>query len=83
MKEAKVAGYGPIAVDMKQGVKKAWCTCGLSHQQPLCDGSHRGTDFTPLIFEEEADAKVFLCTCKKTKNPPYCDGTHIKLKQVT
>lgn len=78
MKEAKVAGKGPIAVEIKQGEKKAWCSCGLSAKQPFCDGSHRGTDFKPLIFEEEADTKVYLCTCKKTKNPPYCDGSHTK-----
>ncbi|MDA3853615.1 MAG: CDGSH iron-sulfur domain-containing protein [Bacteroidales bacterium] len=74
MKEAK----GPIAVEIKKGEKKAWCSCGLSAKQPFCDGSHQKTDFKPLIFEEEADTKVYLCTCKKTKNPPYCDGSHSK-----
>lgn len=79
MKEAKVAGRTPIGVSLKHGEKKAWCSCGLSANQPFCDGSHSGTDFKPLIFEAEADRKVFLCTCKKTKNPPYCDGSHTKL----
>ena len=79
MKEAKVAGKASITVELKAGEKKAWCTCGLSVNQPFCDGKHRGTDFTPLIFEEKTDTKVNLCTCKKTKNPPYCDGSHNKL----
>jgi len=79
MKEPKIAGKASIPVEMKKGEKKAWCTCGLSTSQPFCDGSHRGTDFTPLIFELEEDATVNLCTCKRTKNPPYCDGSHNKL----
>lgn len=79
MKEAKVAGSCSIAVDVKKGEKKAWCSCGLSTSQPFCDGSHRGTDFKPLIFSEEKDTTVNLCTCKRTKNPPYCDGSHSKL----
>lgn len=78
MKKAKVAGKGPIAVEMKQGEKRAWCACGLSANQPFCDGSHRSTDFVPVIFEAEKDGKVFLCTCKQTKNPPFCDGSHAK-----
>lgn len=79
MKEAKVAGKSSITIDIKKGEKKAWCSCGLSANQPFCDGSHRGTDFSSLVFTVEEDSKVNLCTCKKTKNPPYCDGSHNKL----
>ena len=27
-----------------------WCSCGKSNNQPFCDGSHKGTDFTPVKF---------------------------------
>jgi len=79
MEKAKIAGHGPIPLVMKKGEKKAWCSCGRSKNQPLCDGSHVGSSFKPLIFEAEKDGKAFLCTCKQTKNPPYCDGSHTKL----
>ena len=29
--------------------KYAWCACGKSETQPFCDGSHKGTDFSPII----------------------------------
>ena len=79
MENPKIAGKGPIAVEVTKGQKKAWCSCGLSKKQPLCDASHVGTDFKPLIFEAEKDGNIYLCTCKQTKTPPYCDGAHTKL----
>ncbi len=79
MDKAKIAGHASIAVDLKKGEKKAWCTCGLSKKQPFCDGSHVNSEFKPLIFEVEKDGKYNLCTCKQTKNPPYCDGSHTKV----
>ena len=53
-----------------------WCACGKSKKQPLCDGSHSGTDFSPKAFTVTEQKTVALCGCKKTKNPPYCDGSH-------
>jgi len=26
-----------------------WCTCGMSKNQPFCDGSHAKTEFKPLL----------------------------------
>ncbi len=58
-----------------------WCTCGRSASQPFCDGSHEGTEFSPLQFEVEQEREVFLCQCKHTKTPPHCDGSHKALPQ--
>lgn len=55
-----------------------WCACGKSKTQPLCDGSHKGTEFEPLKFTISEKKTYSLCGCKKTKNPPYCDGSHNK-----
>ena len=55
------------------------CACGLSKNQPFCDGSHKGTSFTPMEFSVTDKKQVALCQCKQTKNPPYCDGTHKSL----
>jgi CDGSH-type Zn-finger protein len=30
----------PIPIDVKAGETYWWCRCGLSRQQPFCDGSH-------------------------------------------
>jgi len=76
MSKAIVANNQPIEVTLKKGQKIAWCTCGRSKDQPYCDGSHRGTDFRPLMFSPPADENAWLCQCKHTNNPPYCDGSH-------
>ncbi len=81
MEKGHVAGYAPIAVDVKAGEKYYWCSCGRSANQPFCDGSHKGTDFVPLEFVAEKDETKYFCACKQTNNPPFCDGAHTKLKQ--
>ncbi|MFS4447291.1 CDGSH iron-sulfur domain-containing protein [Maribacter sp. 2307UL18-2] len=69
--------FSPIAVDLEEGKKYAWCTCGHSETQPFCNGAHRAANATPpLKFTCEEPKKAYLCTCKKTDNPPYCDGSH-------
>ncbi|SPF50318.1 conserved hypothetical protein [Candidatus Sulfotelmatobacter kueseliae] len=56
-----------------------WCACGKSAKQPFCDGSHKGTDFTPVKFEATESKTVYFCGCKHSANKPFCDGSHAKL----
>jgi len=77
--EPKIAQKGPFAVKLEAGKNYHWCACGGSKNQPFCDGSHKGTEFTPLSFTAEKSGEAHLCGCKHTKNPPYCDGSHAKL----
>ncbi len=79
--KAKVAQRGPYKVTLEKGKRYNWCTCGLSKNQPFCDGSHTGTSFAPMPFEAEKSGDAFLCGCKATKNPPYCDGEHQNLPE--
>ena len=76
MSDPKIAARQPIAVRLEAGRTYAWCRCGLSKGQPFCDGAHKGSGFTPLVFKAEETKDVWLCQCKHTGRPPTCDGTH-------
>ena len=75
----EIAQTAPYDVEVEDGKTYFWCACGRSKNQPFCDGSHKGTDFTPVKFTAEATKKVFFCGCKHTANAPLCDGSHSKL----
>lgn len=66
----------PVELEKKEYY---WCACGLSKNQPFCDGSHAGTEFQPKAFTPDAEGEAYLCMCKQTGNPPYCDGAHASL----
>ncbi len=78
MEEPKIAQKGPYGVTLKPG-KYSWCACGLSNDQPFCDGSHKKTGFRPVIFEIQEEQEVWLCGCKHTDTKPFCNGNHSKL----
>ena len=81
MDKPKIADRKPIKVALKKGEEQYWCACGLSNNQPYCDGSHSTKDITPQKFVANESGDAYLCMCKQTKNPPYCDGTHATLKE--
>lgn len=66
----------PENVELEANKIYFWCSCGLSANQPFCDGAHKGSEMKSIPFKVEASTSAWLCTCKKTKNPPYCDGSH-------
>lgn len=66
----------PIAVEAVAGKTYFWCACGLSANQPFCDGSHKTTAITPLAWTAPETKTVWMCACKKTGNAPLCDGSH-------
>ena len=72
------AGSGAIAIDVEKGKNYAWCSCGLSKKQPFCDGSHKDSEFSPIIYKAEETKKMFFCACKQTNDQPFCDGSHNK-----
>ena len=76
-----IAQTSPYKVELEEGQRVAWCRCGLSKKQPLCDGSHKDTDFTPMMYTAEKSGAHYLCGCKQTKNEPLCDGTHNELEK--
>jgi len=74
--EPVIAKKGHYSVEVEAGKNYHWCACGKSANQPYCDGSHKGSEFTPLAFKPEKTGTAHLCGCKHTKNAPYCDGCH-------
>jgi CDGSH-type Zn-finger protein len=79
----------PTGVQVEAGKTYAWCTCGLSDKNPLCDAAHKqtwyeenGEEVKPwksMKFTAEETGEVWLCNCKQTSTPPFCDGTHRKV----
>jgi len=78
--EQKIAQKAPYIVELEKDKDYYWCACGHSKNQPFCDGTHKGSEFKPIVFKAKETAKAYLCGCKKTKNAPFCDGTHNNLK---
>ena len=61
MDKPTIADKQPKPVELVAGKNYAWCSCGDSSNQPFCDGSHKGTAFTPVVFKAEEDKTAYMC----------------------
>lgn len=75
MSEPNIAAKSPNVLELEPG-SYWWCACGKSQNGTFCDGSHKGSEFSPRPFQLDEKRQVAICRCKHTHTPPYCDGTH-------
>ena len=68
----------PVKVNLEANKDYYFCTCGKGTDGIFCNGSHKGTEFTPKVFKVEEEKDYYLCACKKSANQPFCDGSHSK-----
>jgi CDGSH iron-sulfur domain-containing protein 3 len=71
----------PISIVVEAGKSYFWCSCGKSNNQPFCDGSHQGSEFTPVKYDATESSTKYFCACKHTNAQPLCDGSHKKLDE--
>jgi CDGSH-type Zn-finger protein len=76
MSSPVVAARAPIKLAVEAGKDYWWCACGKSTRQPFCDGSHKGSEFSPMKFTPATTGDVWFCACKHSAKKPLCDGTH-------
>lgn len=74
-----IAAKVPMPVDVEAGKTYWWCSCGKSARQPFCDGTHKGSEFTPVKYDATETKQVWFCACKHSAHQPLCDGAHKKL----
>ncbi len=79
MCEPHIAQKAPFAIALEADKTYYWRACGKSANQPFCDASHKGSEFSPKPFVAAKDGSARLCGRKHSKNAPYCDGSRRSL----
>jgi CDGSH-type Zn-finger protein len=79
MPKGAVAAKQPMPIEVAAGKTYFWCACGKSKNQPFCDGSHKGSEFSPVKWQAAESGTKWFCACKQTGSQPFCDGSHKKL----
>lgn len=79
MTKGHIAAREPFPVEVEAGKNYFWCACGQSKNQPFCDGSHKGTEFSPVKWTANSSGTKWFCGCKQSSREPFCDGSHKKL----
>lgn len=83
MSNGRSTQNSPYRIEVEAGKSYFWCACGQSATQPFCDGSHKGSEFSPVKYVAEKDGMVAFCGCRESARMPMCDGTHRTLSEET
>ena len=68
MNKGQRAGSSAIKIEVEESKSYFWCSCGKSSKQPFCEGSYKGSEFSPVVYNWEITKKMFFCTRKQTDN---------------
>jgi CDGSH-type Zn-finger protein len=79
MSNPDIPQKAPYPVNVEAGKSYWWCACGRSKDQPFCDGSHKGSEFSPVEYKATTTGTVYFCGCKHSGNGALCDGSHKSL----
>ena len=71
MNKGQRAGEGAIAVNVERDKSYYWCSCGKSSKQPFCDGSHKGTEFNPVVYKADLTKKCFFVLVNRLTINPF------------
>jgi len=66
----------PRMIEVSSGDTVYICQCGRTKTPPYCDGSHQGTENSPLEYTASENEQLYVCGCGKSGNIPFCDGSH-------
>ena len=72
MSDPVIAQKSPYPVEVVEGKKYFWCSCGKSARQPFCDGSHEGTDFLPQTYTAPATRTLYFSVDANTQKAHRC-----------
>ena len=75
----EIGGRAPLPIEVEAGQSYWWCACGRSKSQPFCDGSHKGTSFSPVEYKPTESTEAYFCACKRSGKKPLCDGSHKRI----
>ncbi len=75
--DKKIAQKSPFVMELEPGTY-AWCACGHSSKQPYCDGSHKGSEFSPNI-EQITEKKWWLGVDVKTATTVRFATAHTRI----
>ncbi len=76
--ETTIFDIKPTVIALESGTYYM-CSCGLSQNQPFCNGAHEGTAYKPVVFELTEAKQVAFFMCRHTAKAPFCDATHHNL----
>jgi CDGSH-type Zn-finger protein len=60
----------PFEVNVEKGRQCFWCSCVKNENQAFCDGSHKGSEFSPVRFTPTESKEVFCVAVKSLHHNP-------------
>jgi len=64
----------PALLELEKGKTYAWFSFGHSTNQPWCNGSDKGSEFTPGVFQAEEFKTFDLCLFKGLQIQGFVTG---------